>query len=45
MIQTIVSNAVAPEYGQATVSFPIREEDYLRVFVPRSGGHTSRDRG
>ena len=31
MIQTIVSNAVAPEYGQATVSFPIREEDYPSV--------------
>lgn len=28
MIQTVVSNASAPEYGQATISFPIREEDY-----------------
>ena len=28
MIQTIVSNARVPEYGQATISFPIREEDY-----------------
>lgn len=28
MIQTIVSNASAPEYGQATISFPIREENY-----------------
>lgn len=28
MIQTIVSNASAPEYGQVTVSFPIREENY-----------------
>lgn len=28
MIQTIVSNASAPEYGQATISFPIREDDY-----------------
>lgn len=25
MIQTVVSNASAPEYGQATISFPIRE--------------------
>ena len=31
MIQTIVSNANAPEYGQATISFPIREEDYPSV--------------
>lgn len=31
MIQTIVSNASAPEYGQATISFPIREEDYPSV--------------
>ena len=31
MIQTIVSNARAPEYGQATISFPIREEDYSSV--------------
>lgn len=31
MIQTVVSNASAPEYGQATISFPIREEDYPNV--------------
>lgn len=31
MIQTVVSNASAPEYGQATISFPIREEDYPSV--------------
>lgn len=31
MIQTIVSNARVPEYGQATISFPIREEDYPSV--------------
>ena len=31
MIQTIVSNANAPEYGQVTISFPIREEDYPSV--------------
>lgn len=31
MIQTVVSNASAPEYGQATISFPIREEDYHNV--------------
>lgn len=31
MIQTIVSNASSPEYGQATISFPIREEDYPNV--------------
>lgn len=31
MIQTIVSNASAPEYGQATISFPIREDDYPNV--------------
>lgn len=28
MIQTIISNAKHPEYGQATISFPIKENDY-----------------
>ena len=31
MIQTIISNAKNPEYGQATISFPIKENDYLNV--------------
>lgn len=31
MIQTIVSNASAPEYGQVTIFFPIREDDYPNV--------------
>ena len=44
MIQAIVSNANAPEYGQATISFPIREEDYANkedlvnsILASRSG--------
>lgn len=31
MIQTIISNAKHPEYGQATISFPIKENDYPNV--------------
>lgn len=31
MIQTIISNAKFPEYGQATISFPIKENDYPNV--------------
>ena len=31
MIQTIISNAKNPEYGQATVFFPIKEDDYPNV--------------
>ena len=31
MIQVIVSNAKCPEYGQATVPFPIREGNYPRI--------------
>lgn len=31
MIQTIISNAEYPEYGQATISFPIKENDYPNV--------------
>ena len=31
MIQTIISNAKNPEYGQATVFFPIKENDYPNV--------------
>lgn len=31
MIQTIISNAKNPEYGQATISFPIKENDYPNV--------------
>lgn len=37
MIQTVVSNASAPEYGQATISFPIREEDYGRYLLAQQG--------
>ena len=31
MIQTIISNAKNPEYGQATVFFPIKKDDYPNV--------------
>ena len=37
MIQTVVSNASAPEYGQATISFPIREEDYGKASLRQIG--------
>ena len=44
MIQTVVSNASAPEYGQATISFPIREEGvrYTRrlSFIQENGCDT-----